>query len=199
MESFLENVQKLSLARVPLDAFRQGGLLYRQAVSDLAYARMCFPDHPVVKDLEQRVGRAHSLLYQAERSKARNWRVFWLETWPAQVRKARCPILLATGVFWIATVVGFLLTMTNPVLEHYFVNPDMRRAIEAKRLWTESLTGTAPRESAGIAVHNIQVCLLTWALGLTFGIGTIWLMVLNGLMLGSLSAACLRLACWFRS
>jgi uncharacterized membrane protein SpoIIM required for sporulation len=68
----------------------------------------------------------------------------------------------------------------------------MRAAIESKRLWTESLTRTAPAASSAIAVNNIHVSLLTWGLGLTFGIGTVWLLVFNGLMLGALSAACLR-------
>src|SRR5262249_139599 len=31
-----------------------------------------------------------------------------------------------------------------------------------------------------------------WALGTTFGIGTIWLLIVNGLMLGVISAGCLR-------
>jgi uncharacterized membrane protein SpoIIM required for sporulation len=68
----------------------------------------------------------------------------------------------------------------------------LSEAIEAKRLWTESLTKTAPAASSGIAVNNMNVSLMTWGLGLTFGIGTVWLLVLNGVMLRAISAACLR-------
>ena len=50
----------------------------------------------------------------------------------------------------------------------------------------------APAASSQIAVNNINVSLLTWGLGLTFGIGTVWLLVFNGLMLGAIAAACLR-------
>jgi uncharacterized membrane protein SpoIIM required for sporulation len=78
------------------------------------------------------------------------------------------------------------------VLERFFVNPSMREAIASKRRWTESLTRTAPTASSGIAVNNIKVSLLIWGLGLTFGIGTVWLLVFNGLMLGAIAAACLR-------
>jgi uncharacterized membrane protein SpoIIM required for sporulation len=192
LQTFVEKAGRLSLARVPLDVFREGSALYRQTVSDLAYARLCFPDHPVVRELEQLVGYAHSILYQAGRAKSRNWTEFWRETWPMRVREAARPILLATGVFWASAILGFVLTAQNPVLENFFVSPSMREAIAAKRLWTESLTGTAPSASSEIAVHNIKVSLLTWGLGLTFGIGTVWLLVFNGLMLGAISAACLR-------
>ena len=78
------------------------------------------------------------------------------------------------------------------MLESFFVSPQMRAAIDAKRLWTESLTRIAPAASSGIAVNNINVSLLTWGLGLTFGIGTVWLLVFNGVMLGAIAAACLR-------
>jgi uncharacterized membrane protein SpoIIM required for sporulation len=192
LQTFLETARRLSLARVPLDQFRDGSALYRQAVADLAYARMCFPDHPVARELEQLVGRAHSILYQAGRARSRNWTEFWKETWPSRVREAARPILLATVIFWASAVLGFALTARNPVLESFFVSPTMRAAIESKRLWTESLTRTAPAASSGIAINNIKVSLLAWGLGLTLGIGTVWLLILNGVMLGAISAACLR-------
>ena len=47
-------------------------------------------------------------------------------------------------IFWIGAVVGFYLTVVNPVLESFFISPPMRAAIEARRLWTEVLTRTAP-------------------------------------------------------
>lgn len=192
LQGFLESARRLTLARVPLTAFREGSALYRQTVSDLAYARMRYPGHPVIKELEQLVGHAHSLLYQAERAKSRSWTEFWRRTWPMRVRQAAGPILLSTGIFWAAAFVGFVLALANPVLEGLFISPDMRLAIESKHLWTESLTSTAPAAGSRIATNNISVSLLTWGLGLTFGIGTVWLLALNGLMLGAIAAACLR-------
>ena len=99
---------------------------------------------------------------------------------------------MATGIFWASAVMGFFLTAHNPVLESFFVSPPMRAAIQAKRLWTNSLTRMAPAASSQIATNNISVSLLTWGLGLTFGIGTVWLLVFNGLMLGAIAAVCLR-------
>jgi uncharacterized membrane protein SpoIIM required for sporulation len=192
LQAFLEKARRLSLARVPLDVFGEGSALYRQAVADLAYARMCYPDHPVVHELEQLVGSAHSLLYQAGRARSSHWSEFWRTTWPGRVRAAARPILLATGLFWAGAVVGFFLTARNPVLESFFVSPKMREAINSGHLWTESLTKTAPEAGSGIAVNNIKVSLLAWGLGLTLGIGTVWLLFFNGLMLGAIAAACLR-------
>ena len=189
---FLRRTQRLSLARVPLEEFRRGSLLYRQAVSDLAYARMRFAGHPVVTELERLAGQAHSLLYQAGRSRSRNWWSFWRRTWPARVRESARPIVAATAIFWVAAVLGFVLTAQNPILEGFFISPPMRQAINSGHLWTESVTQVAPGASSRIATNNIQVSLLTWSLGLTFGIGTVWLLLFNGLMLGAVAAACFR-------
>jgi len=192
LQAFLEEGRRLALARVPLDKFRQGIVLYRQAVGDLAYARMCFADHPVVGQLEQLAGQAHSLLYQAGRTRSRNWTDFWLRGWPALVRGSAGPILFAMATFWAAAAVGFLFTTANPTLEDLFVSPPMRQAIRSGKLWTQSLTRVAPTAGTHIAANNIQVSLLAWGLGLTFGIGTVWLLVVNGLMIGGIAAACLR-------
>lgn len=181
---------------MPLDEFRRGSLLYRQLVADLAYARMCFAGHPVATELERLVSQAHSLLYQAGQTRSRNWWEFWRRTWPARVREASRHILLATGLFWVAAAVGFVFTAQRPFLESFFVSPPMRQAINSGKLWTESLTRTAPSAGSQIATNNIQVSLLVWALGLTFGIGTVWLLIVNGLMLGAIFAACLRAGMW---
>lgn len=177
---------------MPLDAFREGSSLYREAVADLAYARMQYPDHPVVKELGGLVGQGHSILYQSGKAGSSGWLEFWRREWPASVRAASGPILLVTAVFWAAATLGFLLTAQNPALERFFVSPSMREAIAAKRLWTESLAKTAPNSGASIAVNNISVSLLAWALGISFGVGTTWLVIFNGIMLGSIAAACLR-------
>jgi uncharacterized membrane protein SpoIIM required for sporulation len=196
LDAFLAQARRLSLARVPLEEFRQGSLLYRQTVSDLAYARMRFAQHSVVAELERLVGLAHSLLYQAERGRSRNGWDFFRRTWPARVREAARPILLAVVIFWIGAALGYVLTAQNPVLEGYFVSPRMREAINSGHLWTESLTKTAPKDSANIAINNIQVSLLCWGLGVTFGVGTVWFVLFNGLMLGSIIAACARAGMW---
>ena len=73
-----------------------------------------FPSHPVVRELEQLVGHAHSLLYQAGRTKSRSWTEFWRETWPTRVREAARPILFATGLFWAGAVLGFCLDRAEP-------------------------------------------------------------------------------------
>ena len=193
LQTFLEKARRLSLARVPLDVFREGSALYRQAVADLAYARMCFPGHPVVRELEQLVGHAHSLLYQAGRARSRNWTEFWLRHLADAHARGSPPDPRGHGNLLGQRRRGILSDRAESRCWRVSSSaPRCGRPSQAKRLWTESLTRTAPAASSQIAANNINVSLLTWGLGLTFGIGTVWLLVFNGMMLGAIAAACLR-------
>jgi uncharacterized membrane protein SpoIIM required for sporulation len=192
LEEFVAQCNRLSLARVPLQDFSRGSLIYRQTAADLGYARMRFPNHPVVRELERLLAQAHSAIYQARRGKARNWWHFWTDTWPSLVRQESSQILLATAIFWTMAVLGFCMAAFFPQLEALFINEGMRQSMAKGQLWTQAITGIAPQASSAIARNNISVALTTWALGITFGIGTLWLMVFNGLMLGIIAVACLR-------
>jgi len=183
----------LTFTAIPLSEFQAGSLLYRQTLADLAFARMRFPRHSVVQDLEQLIGRAHSVIYQARRVKREDWKVFWKTTWPRLVIECLRPILIATILFWGACGIGFFLTVQYPLLERFFISESMREGMEKGELWTESITKAAPLATSRIMTNNIGVCIAAWALGITFGIGTIYLLVINGIMLGAVFAGCMRL------
>jgi uncharacterized membrane protein SpoIIM required for sporulation len=192
LENFIQQCARLSLSRVPLDQFRKGSLLYRRAVADLAYARMRYPGASVVQELERLLAKAHSVIYQARRGTSNSWWQFWLRTWPAAVRNSSRQIGLATAVFWIAALIGFLVAAAQPQFEGFFVSQEMRKAMESGHLWTEHVTSISPMASSRIATNNITVSLAVWAVGISFGVGTMWLLAMNGLMLGAIFAACLR-------
>ena len=192
LENFVQVCGRLSLARVPLDQFCAGTALYRRAVADLAFARMRYPGSSAVKELERLVARTHSVVYQVRPTRSIGWWQFWFRTWPAAVRSAARPILLATGIFWLAAVVGLLAASVQPqfdLLLHQ--SGDGRADVEGPSLDRASHERGAPGSSA-IATNNISVTLLVWALGITFGVGTVWQLILNGLMLGAIFSACMR-------
>jgi uncharacterized membrane protein SpoIIM required for sporulation len=192
LEEFVQQAGRLALPRVPLDAFQRGSLAYRQSIADLAYARMQFPDHPVVARLEGLLGQAHSAIYQARRGDRKSWRRFWTHTWPALVWRHRTAIAASTVVFWAAGGLGLGLAVAFPQLEGLFISPEMRETMNEGKLWTQDITRVAPQATSAITTNNISVTLLAWALGATFGVGTLWLLVTNGLMLGAVFAACMR-------
>jgi uncharacterized membrane protein SpoIIM required for sporulation len=66
----------------------------------------------------------------------------------------------------------------------------MVQTIEKREMWTHSIVGIKPLASSAIMTNNISVGFMTFALGITGGLGTIYMMLFNGLMLGVIGMAC---------
>ena len=56
-------------------------------------------------------------------------------------------------------------------------------------MWTHSVVTIKPLASSGIMTNNLSVAFSTFALGITAGIGTIWMLAVNGVLIGVIGAA----------
>jgi uncharacterized membrane protein SpoIIM required for sporulation len=65
-----------------------------------------------------------------------------------------------------------------------------RETVERGELWTDDLLNVVPSSvlSAQILTNNVIVAVTTFCLGLLFGLGTFYIISLNGLMLGAIFA-----------
>jgi uncharacterized membrane protein SpoIIM required for sporulation len=66
----------------------------------------------------------------------------------------------------------------------------MIATMERHKMWTESVVSVAPMESSFIMTNNLSVSFVTFASGITFGLGTFWFLFQNGMMLGVVGMAC---------
>jgi len=87
-------------------------------------------------------------------------------------------------------VLGVLLTVTRPAFMHLMLGPQMVDTIERHKMWTDGILGVKPMASAGIMTNNITVCFITFAGGIAAGLGTIYSMFNNGLLIGVIFTAC---------
>jgi len=65
----------------------------------------------------------------------------------------------------------------------------MMETIEKREMWTHSIVTIKPLAASSIMTNNLSVAFATFASGITAGIGTVWMMVLNGLLIGVIGAA----------
>jgi uncharacterized membrane protein SpoIIM required for sporulation len=79
---------------------------------------------------------------------------------------------------------------TYPDLISLFASPDLIASVERGNLWTEGILNIVPSSvlSARVLANNVVVSLTAFCAGCLFGIGTLYLVSLNGLMLGSVFA-----------
>jgi uncharacterized membrane protein SpoIIM required for sporulation len=165
-------------------------VLYRQAATDLATVREDPTSQALARYLNQLLGRAHNLIYMGRRPRPRGIWSFYRRAYPAVFRETFSYTFAAFLVFFAAAVAGFLVCLGDPDFQRYFLGSRMAETIERREMWTHSVLTVKPLASSAIMTNNLSVSLATFALGITAGIGTLWMMVLNGLLLGVIGAAC---------
>jgi len=165
-------------------------LLYRQTASDLATIREDSSSGNLAHYLNQLLGRAHNLIYMGRRSRPRGVIRFYRETFPEIFFETLPYTATACVVFWVVAVLGIVLAIANPAFQANLLGPNMMETIERRQMWTHSIVTIKPIASSAIMTNNLSVSFLTFALGITGGLGTIWMLALNGLLFGVVNAAC---------
>jgi uncharacterized membrane protein SpoIIM required for sporulation len=164
--------------------------LYRAATSDLALAKRDFPRNEITAYLNQLVARAHAVVYRSEPlALNRMWR-FATRDFPRLFRETWIFTFMAALFFIIPGVASGIGTYIQPGLATLLLPPQMHRLIsivEDKELWIDIPVEERPYISAFIMRNNIQVSFLAFASGLTMGSMTVWVLFLNGLIIGTLT------------
>jgi uncharacterized membrane protein SpoIIM required for sporulation len=167
-------------------------LLYRQSASDLSTVREDPTSTQLAVYLNQLLGRAHNLIYMGRRSDKRGIWTFYKDTYPQIFRETLGDTFTAFLLFLVAGVAGVLMGIADPGFSHYFLGPHMMQSIENHKMWTDSIVTVKPLASSGILTNNMSVAFAAFAMGITAGIGTVWMMLMNGLMMGVVAVACWR-------
>ena len=165
------------------------GLLYRQTASDLAAVREDASSKQLAVYLNQLLGRSHNLIYHGHKTEVSGMVRFYGETYPRVFRETLPQTLMALAIFAFTGLASWVVTTHDPGFAHRLLGPGMMETIERRQMWTHSIVGIKPLASSGIMTNNLSVAFSTFALGITAGIGTIWMLALNGALIGVIGAA----------
>ncbi len=187
LETLLERARR-DLGRLSPAELDDLGRLYQLAAADLALAQRDFPSQAVAAYLNQLVGRAHALIYRSAPLQRRGLVEFYRAGFP-QLYRALLPYTTAAFVlFMAAALAAFAAVLAWPSALFVLEGPGMEFIVEEvreSRTWAEIVPALRSAASAFILTNNIQVTFLTFAGGVTAGIFTAYIMVLNGLHLGA--------------
>jgi uncharacterized membrane protein SpoIIM required for sporulation len=70
------------------------------------------------------------------------------------------------------------------------VSPAILRMVEEGKVWFDSILAIRPLASSMIMTNNISVTFTAFAFGIFCGLGTVYVLAFNGLMVGTLAALC---------
>jgi uncharacterized membrane protein SpoIIM required for sporulation len=109
---------------------------------------------------------------------------------PAAMHAMRSHLVWVTLWFVLSAAAGGWLVNKYPDLIGLFASPEMIATVERGELWTDGLLNVTPSSvlSIEILTNNIVVALFAFVAGFLFGLGTLYIVGLNGLMLGGVFA-----------
>lgn len=190
LEQLLEQTQRRGIRSLDRGELRELGLLYRQAASDLGVLRADKSSVHFARYLNQLLARAHNTIYSAKKTSAVSILHFFRDTYPEVFRRNLPYSLLALALFIGGALVGAVLTLQDPDFQLKIIGPQMVESIRRREMWTHSVVAIKPLASSSITTNNLSVAFTAFAAGITAGLGTMYMIVFNGLLIGVIGAAC---------
>jgi len=190
LEALLNQSAKGGLKALSRSELQELSLLYRQTAADLAAIREDRGSVHFARYVNQLLVRAHNTIYSGRRASPKTIFSFFWDAYPAAFRRNLNPCLLSFLIFLVAAIVGAVLTYQNPDFKVKILGPRMVETIDRHQMWTHSIVGIKPLASSAIMTNNMSVGFTTFAFGITAGLGTIYMMAFNGLLIGVIGMAC---------
>ena len=181
---------RAGLRQLRREDLRELALLYRQVANDLSIVRQDGTARSITQTLNQLLGRTHNIIYAERRRSASGVLRFLGKEYPPLFRRLLPYTLSAVALFSIGLLLGVVLTLTRHGFLESFLGPFMVATIHNHQMWTHSIVSMKPQAASGIMTNNLSVTFLTFAAGITGGLGTLYLIFNNGLLMGVIATAC---------
>ena len=186
--SVVQNVAALRVQRhASVDEALGAVEAYRGLARDLATARRVAPNSRMTSGLESLYGQVHGIINRRPRGGIAALHALLSNDIPEAAYELRARIASMGLLMALSALAGWWLVATFPTLISLFASDDMIEQVEQGHLWTEGIFNVMPSSilSIGILANNIVVSILAFCAGIFLGLGTLYLIAMNGLMLGA--------------
>lgn len=170
--------------------------LFTEITEDLSYARTFYPRRSVRVYLNQLAQGVFTSLYKQRKQPLGNFAKYWTETVPLEMYRARYILLTSFLFFLLAAGIGMLSQQYDENFVRVILGDGYVESTE-DRIANGDPMGVYGTMQEGImfweiTVNNIRVAFIVFAAGITFTILSYFLLLYNGVMLGSFQW-------WFKS
>lgn len=168
------------------DEWRRLAALYRSVMADLSMARSADSSPDVQEYLDDLAARAHHALYAGRGGRFGPVLDDLLGGFPAAVRRAWPFFVVANLLFWGPFVVGLVGASGSGEFAGSVLSAGQLAQVELAYADAPIRTAGEDASMAGFYVmNNVGIAFRCFALGILGGLGTVFYLVYNGLVLGT--------------
>jgi uncharacterized membrane protein SpoIIM required for sporulation len=173
--------------RLDYHALERLSLLYRQVLHDHSIARARFAGTAIARRLQRLVIEATHQLQRDSGEDLPTLSRFVRRVFPSTFRRLHPEIGVAIAVFCAATLLGAALAAVEPAVATIFLPQGTIDDLDRGVLWTDAILENASSSmvSSSIALNNLKVLFMAFAGGALAGLGALFVLTVNGLMLGT--------------
>lgn len=162
---------------------------YIQLTNDLAYAQTYYEKSKTLLYLNSLASQAHQKIYKNKKESRNRIVSFWKTEFPLFFKQYHKTLGITFLIFMVAVAIGSISaihdgTFARLILGDAYVNETLNNIAEGDP--TAIYKGGSEIGSfLGITINNIRVGFLAFALGAFFSVGTVYILFINGVMLGT--------------
>ncbi len=166
--------------------------LFIKLTDDLAYSKTFYPHAEVTKYLNQLSVKAYQKIYKTKKKEKGSLKKFWAIDVPQAVLESHKELFYAFLFFVGAIALGFFSTMVNEkfpnlILGTNYVNTTIENIEAGNPMGIYGDSGETGM-FLGISSNNIRVSFMTYVLGVFGSFGSAYMLVKNGIMVGTFLA-----------
>lgn len=163
--------------------------IYIDITTDLSYSQSKYGDIKITQYLNTLSTKFHHGIYKNKKEKRERFISFWKSEVPEMMYKARKSMLLAFVIFFLSFLVGCFSTSVDDTFVRFILGDDYVEMTLRNIDNGDPLGVYKSQDSASMFVtitfNNIRVAFFAFALGLLTSVGSSYIMVYNGVMLGT--------------
>ncbi|MFB6257217.1 MAG: stage II sporulation protein M [Flavobacteriales bacterium] len=163
--------------------------IYDDLSDDLAYSRTFFPGGRSERYLNAMLARVHYRIYRNKKESGSRIIRFWVRELPEVLARSQKELFLSLLVFGVAVLIGILSQLYQPsfadiILGEGYVDQTLDNIQKGEPMQIYQ-SGRASEAFASITVNNVKVAFYTFVMGVLFSVGTGFILLYNGIMLGT--------------
>jgi len=163
--------------------------MFIHLTDDLAYSRTYFPNSRTSNYLNQLTQKVHRIIYQNQPTSKNRIKSLWVTEFPILAYGARKEIMISFAIFFVCALIGVISNkydngFVRIILGDSYVNMTLSNIDKGDPLAVYKSMNQVDM-FLGITLNNIKVSFMAFAMGILSPIGVAFILMRNGVMLGT--------------